>query len=142
MRKDALYVCLAVVLLLLASCTRAEEQETAPQPAVEPSTASSDPLTGTWSGDWGPSPSDRNTVTLDLQWDGSNLTGTVNPGPDAVPLSNASYNPDTQMIMMEAEVERGGRTIHYTIDGTLEGNTMMGTWVHDDRKGDFKLSKS
>ncbi len=41
----------------------------------------SDPLTGTWKGDWGPSAADRNQVTLELKWDGKALTGTVNPSP-------------------------------------------------------------
>jgi hypothetical protein len=38
---------------------------------------SADPLSGTWSGDWGPNASDRNTVNVDLKWDGKALTGTV-----------------------------------------------------------------
>ena len=45
-----------------------------------------DPLSGTWTGDWGPSASDRNPVTVELKWDGTVLTGTVNPGPNAVVL--------------------------------------------------------
>src|SRR5262245_57024510 len=28
------------------------------------------PLTGTWSGDWGPTPTQRNHVTLVMSWDG------------------------------------------------------------------------
>ena len=44
----------------------------------------SDPLTGTWKGDWGPSASDRNPATLELKWDGKTLTGTVNPGPEGI----------------------------------------------------------
>ena len=46
----------------------------------------SDPLSGTWVGDWGPSAADRNQVTVELKWDGTALSGTVNPGPNAVPL--------------------------------------------------------
>ena len=51
---------------------------------------SSDPLSGSWKGDWGPSASDRNQVAVELKWDGKALTGTVNPGPNAVPLSKAT----------------------------------------------------
>ncbi len=32
-------------------------------------------LSGTWVGDWGPSPSDRNQVTVELKWDGTALSG-------------------------------------------------------------------
>src|SRR5262249_4871963 len=52
-----------------------------------------DPLSGTWVGDWGPSASDRNQVTVELKWDGKTLTGNVNPGPNAVPLDKASFDP-------------------------------------------------
>ena len=31
-------------------------------------------LNGTWVGDWGPSANDRNQVTVELKWDGKNLT--------------------------------------------------------------------
>ena len=44
--------------------------------------AQMDPLSGTWTGDWGPSPGDRNEVTVELKLDGGTLTGVVNPGPN------------------------------------------------------------
>ena len=28
-----------------------------------------DPISGTWTGTWGPSPSDRNDATLQLKWE-------------------------------------------------------------------------
>jgi len=43
---------------------------------------------------------------------------------------------------MEADAKgRGGQTIHYVIDGKVEKNTMTGSWNHDNRKGDFKITK-
>lgn len=101
-----------------------------------------DPLTGTWTGDWGPSASDRNQVTVELKWDGKVLTGTVNPGPNAVALQKCTFDEKTGAIHMEADAkDRGGNDIHYVIDGKVEGNTMSGTWSHDNRKGDFKITK-
>src|SRR5262249_31322181 len=38
---------------------------------------SGDPLSGTWTGDWGPNANDRNNVNVDLKLDGKALTGTV-----------------------------------------------------------------
>ena len=38
-----------------------------------------DPLSGTWKGDWGPSPRDRNQVSVVLKYDGKAITGTINP---------------------------------------------------------------
>ena len=50
------------------------------------------PLTGTWTGDWGPSATQRNHVTIVMNWDGSNVTGTINPGPDSVPIASVAVD--------------------------------------------------
>ena len=101
-----------------------------------------DPLTGTWTGDWGPTPSDRNRVTVQLKWDGKALTGTVNPGPDAIALQNSTFDSKTGAVHMEADARGyGGRSFHYVIDGKVDKNTMTGSWNHDNRKGDFKITK-
>ena len=104
--------------------------------------AADDPLSGTWTGDWGPSATHRNQATVELKWDGKILTGTVNPGPNAVELKNATFDLQSGDIHMEADATgRRGNQIHYTIDGKLENGTMTGTWNHDNRKGDFKITK-
>jgi hypothetical protein len=106
--------------------------------------ASSDPVSGTWTGDWGPNERDRNQVTVDLKFDGKAVTGTVKTAnrPD-VELSKASYDAATQTVKMEAEAKnpRSGATVKYTIDGKLAGASMTGSWTHDAVKGDFKLTK-
>ena len=101
-----------------------------------------DPISGTWSGDWGPSPYDRNPVTVSLKWDGKTLTGNVNPGPNAVPIQKGTFDPKTSAIHMEADARgRGNQIIHYVIDGKLDKKTLSGSWNHDNRKGDFKILK-
>jgi hypothetical protein len=106
--------------------------------------AQGDPLSGTWTGDWGPSPGDRNDVTLVLKWDGKALTGNVTAGTNVtapIPLSKTTFDPKTGAIHMEADAMSRGRAVHYVIDGKVEKNTMTGSWNHDNRKGDFKLTK-
>jgi hypothetical protein len=121
-------VCLAACLLIAVSAA-------AQKPAV-------DPLSGTWIGDWGPSPDDRNQVTLELKWNGAKLVGTVNPGPNAVELQKTSFDPKTGAVHFEADTKnRRGSEIHYVIDGKVDKGTMTGTWSHDNRKGDFKITK-
>ncbi len=101
-----------------------------------------DHLTGTWVGDWGPSPSDRNQVTVDLKWDGKMLSGTVNPGPNGVALQKATFDPAAKAVHFEADAKgHSGNTVHYKIDGKVEGSTMTGSWSHDTVKGDFKITK-
>ena len=53
------------------------------------------PLTGTWHGDWGPTPTHRNDVTLVLEWDGKNISGLINPGPESIKLSKATLEPSS-----------------------------------------------
>jgi hypothetical protein len=104
-----------------------------------------DPLSGTWSGDWGPNRNDRNDVTLVLKWDGKALTGNVTGGRDVIaPLSiqKGTFDPKTSAVHMEVDTkDRSGQTVRFVIDGKLDKGTMAGTWNHDYRKGDFKLTK-
>ena len=103
-----------------------------------------DPISGTWTGTWGPSPNDRNDVTLQLKWDGKALTGNITGGLNVtspIPLQKSTFDPKTGTVHMEADASSRGRTIHYVVDGKVEKGTMTGTWNHDNRKGDFKLTK-
>ena len=47
------------------------------------------PLTGTWYGDFGMSAGQRNDLTVVMKWDGAATHGTVNSGPNAVPIKEA-----------------------------------------------------
>jgi len=105
-----------------------------------------DAVSGTWSGDWGPSPGDRNPVTLALKFDGKALTGNVTGGENVsapIPIKKGTYDSKTGAVHMEADTmdRRSGGTVHFIIDGKIDKNTMTGTWNHDNRKGDFKLTK-
>jgi hypothetical protein len=142
MRRSLLLLSILSLFLIFAACA----SEPAPADEAAPaatSDASADPVSGTWTGDWGPSAEHRNNATLELKLDGTTVTGNVNPGPDAVALTSGSFAPDTGMIMLEADAKgQGGATVHYVIEGKVEGTMMSGTWTHDDKKGDFKMTKS
>ncbi len=101
-----------------------------------------DAVSGTWTGDWGPSAADRNTVIVELKWDGKALSGSVNPGPNAIELQKCTFDARTGVIHMEADAKsRRGTEVHYVIDGKVEGATMSGSWDHGSRKGDFKITR-
>ena len=106
----------------------------------------SDPLSGTWTGDWGPNAADRNTVTVDLKWDGKALSGVVhsiNYQRADVNLQKATFDAGAGAVHMEADVAnpRGGGAIHYIIDGKLANGSISGSWNHLPSKGDFKITK-
>src|SRR5690349_21007503 len=94
-----------------------------------------DPLTGTWVGDFGPAFYDRNMISLELAWDGKNLTGVVKPGTpgermyrnfEGFPITNASFDPATGEVKFEATYKPRDR--HYVLEGKLNKGSLMGTW--------------
>ena len=109
------------------------------------------PLTGTWHGDWGPTPTHRNDVTLVLEWDGKNINGLINPGPESIKLSKAvlepSNDPKAWKVHFEADAkDHDGKPEHFMIDGMIENLTsirrsIVGTWNHGGVKGDFKITR-
>jgi hypothetical protein len=111
-------------------------------PVLAQQRGGADPLTGTWAGDWGPNQADRNQVTVDLKLEGGAVTGVVKTAnrPE-VPLSKGTFDATARTVKMEAVAPRGGATVRYIIEGKLEGNTLTGSWNHDNTKGDFKLTK-
>jgi hypothetical protein len=103
---------------------------------------SQDAPTGKWSGEYGPDADRRDPISVDLRWEDKTLRGTIHAGPRSLPLTKASFNADSGAIVMEFDAEgNGGRTVHYVIDGKVSGNTMAGTWSHDDQHGDFRVTK-
>jgi len=145
MRRSLLLLSVLSLLLVVFGCaSEPAKTETAPDAAAPEAAApdAADPLTGTWKGDWGPSEKDRNPVTLDLKLDGTSVTGSINPGPDAVAITKGTFTKDTGAVNLEADAkDHAGKAIHYVIDGKAEGTTLSGTWSHDDKKGDFKVTK-
>ena len=105
------------------------------------------PLKGTWLGDWGPSKNDRNQVTIVLDWDGKAITGQINPGPNAIPIKNATLEPKGWTIHFEADAKNAaGQNVHYVVDGKIENlglanRSIAGTWSHDNVKGDFRIQR-
>lgn len=130
--------CLLLSVCLVVSCSRAQGSQ-----------EGGDPLTGTWVGDFGPAFYDRNTITLELNWDGKNLTGMVRPGTpggrmyrnfESFPIDTASFDPTTGIVKFDATYKPKNR--HYLIEGKLRKNTLSGSWNRPgENDGDFKLTR-
>ena len=132
-------VCVFVSLCFFASCAPAQRLQ-----------EGGDSLTGTWVGDFGPAFYDRNTITLELNWDGKSLTGMIRPGIpggrmyrnfEGFPIDSGSFDPKTGVFKFEAIYRPRGR--HYIIEGKLNKNTLTGSWNRPDenKDGDFKLTR-
>ena len=106
------------------------------------------PLKGSWSGDWGPNATSRTHVVLDINWDGKNLTGAINPGPDGVTLNKATLDGATWMVHLEGDgKDKSGATVHYVVDGKMENigayaRFITGTWTQGSQKGNFKITRN
>src|SRR5262245_902688 len=82
------------------------------------------PLTGTWVGDVG-----QRHVTVVLEWDGKNVTGTINPGPNASQVRTVRIDPAMWSVHLEAD---GAARV--VIDGGVANvgsasRTLTGTWA-------------
>jgi len=105
------------------------------------------PLTGVWYGEWGPTATHRNQVTIIMQWDGKAVTGIVDPGPDSIPLKVATLDSRNWTVHLEADAkDRQGKVVNFVADGKLENigsykRTLTGTWSHGGVKGDFKITR-
>ncbi len=104
------------------------------------------PLTGTWSGDWGPSTASRTHITMVMAWDGKTVTGTINPGPDAVPVAAILLDVTNWTIRFEATRKTSGAAESIAAEGKLDDiasahRTISGTWRQGAAKGDFKLTR-
>ena len=112
------------------------------------------PLVGTWSGDWGPSKDKRERVLLHMDWDGKQVTGTINPGASGIPLKTVTVVPGTEAepgiwtIKMEAEgKDAAGKAVTVMVDAKLQNlgsynRVLTGTWTQGGVKGDFKLTRN
>ena len=64
------------------------------------------PLDGTWRGEWGPD-GGKSTVVIVMKWDGTNVNGMINPGPNVVRFSGPVLEPRDWSVRIEAQSRDG-----------------------------------
>jgi len=108
------------------------------------------PLKGQWSGQWGPAAS-PNRLLLDLHWDGKDITGTINPGPEAAVVKSVTFDytdPSAWVVKLQAEGrDAAGKPVQIAVDGKLENigaytKLFHGTWTQAGKKGDFTVTRN
>jgi hypothetical protein len=106
------------------------------------------PLKGSWLGTWAGNKTLGNDVLIVMTWDGKNITGTINPGTDNIPIKSATLTPEGWLVHIEADAkDKAGSAVSYTIDGKIENlplanRVVNGTWK--DNKGGtgaFKIGR-
>ena len=109
------------------------------------------PAKGSWSGDWGPTEDHRNRILLLLDWDGNEITGTINPGRNPATVQSVTFDysdPTAWKVTMAAEgKDASGRTVSIRVDGLLENigayaRVLRVTWVQGNEKGDFLVTRN
>ena len=107
------------------------------------------PMTGTWYGEFGPSSAKRYDLTVIMSWDGKNVSGIINPGPDMVTIKvatlDSTINKWTVHFEADAKNKAGGMD-HFVFDGKMTNpvafnRVISGTWTCGSTKGDFKITR-
>jgi hypothetical protein len=112
------------------------------------------PTTGTWYGDY-TSGTTKTDLTVIMNWDGKNITGSINPGPNAKPITAAVMNitpgkpakegeQSTQGIppIFAVRFEADGMTFEGTIKNPVAVNRQLsGTWSRGAQKGTFQIRR-
>ena len=104
------------------------------------------PLTGTWNGDWGTSPTQRTQLTIVMNWDGKEVKTVINPGPDSAP-AGVTLDPITWTVHIEADMkDSSGKAVHIVADGKIDDlgtyhRSLSGTWRQGSATGNFKLTR-
>ena len=100
------------------------------------------PAKGSFVGEWGPNGNALDSLTVLMNWDGKAITGTINPGPQAVPITKAELNPDDWTL----HIEGGTGAARVVLEGRFENLTWLarslsGTYTRGSERGTFKITR-
>jgi hypothetical protein len=101
------------------------------------------PLDGTWRGEYGQPGAEATLAVVVMEWDGSVISGRINPGRNTINFTSASLNPENWTVRFEA-VAPDGKPI--VINGVLEDigsytRTITGTWKVGDVESPIVLRR-
>jgi hypothetical protein len=101
------------------------------------------PLDGQWSGEWGPADK-PSRLLLDLDWNGKEITGTINPGqPTAAKITRVTVD-FTEVGAWTVKMEAEGKI---AVDARLENlgayrRVLRGTWMQGGQKAPFTVTRN
>ena len=115
--------------------------------AIPGSAQEGHPLKGSWIGVWEDNPTHDEFVLIVLDWNGREITGTINPGTDNIEITAAELNPEDWSVRIEADTEdANGRAVDYIIQGVIEdlelpSRSISGTWRNGSDRGNFEIRR-
>jgi hypothetical protein len=105
------------------------------------------PMSGVWVGDWTLQGAQAQRVVVVLDWLGTELAGTINPGSKAIPIKTAVVNPADWSLHLEADaLDSEGKPVKYVIDGKLDdlgtyNRSLAGSWNVGAEEGTFSITR-
>jgi hypothetical protein len=106
------------------------------------------PLSGSWHGEWGPrGDTGQMDLTVIMEWDGTAVTGIVNPVTDRAAIENARLDSSDWSVQFAVAVkDASGETRRCVANGRLDRigsdrRTLAGTWTCGDLAAEFRLTR-
>ena len=104
------------------------------------------PLRGSWIGTWAGNKIHGPDVVVVMNWDGKNISGIINPGPDVIPMKVATLDSTKWTVHLEYDLkDKSGKPVPFIVDAKLQNASsrtnrmLVGTFTHGSTKGDFKI---
>ena len=101
------------------------------------------PLDGTWRGERKADGASPVTVVIVMEWDGKQVKGLVNPGPNAMQLNDVKLTPQGWRVNGTATTKAGQQV---TFEGAIEdlgsySRKIVGKWTEGGKTYDIQLSR-
>jgi hypothetical protein len=99
------------------------------------------PLDGTWRGETVARDGSHRTIVLVMQWDGKQISGTMNPGPGSTDFSGGKLNPDGWKFTVAFKDAKGANV---RFEGTLSNlgkydRALAGKWTEGASAFDIRF---
>ncbi len=108
---------------------------------AQSSGASTDPITGTWTGHMGPGATPRFSITLNLTFDGKgDVSGTLEGLPNPGEIKGGTFDPQTGALKLQA-APKGDSTVRLVLEGTVVLGAATGRVSGDNQTGVFSITK-
>lgn len=100
-----------------------------------------DPISGTWTGSMGPNETDRHPITVELEFDGTNISGLITGPQYPGEIKSGTFDSSTGALKLEITVKDEDST-RVVFEGTLREGTATGRVQMRNQSGTFTMTKN